>query len=62
MPLIIRVDAYIEIESKLMTKDDYIFLHNDPDLLLERLEENPEEFLEELGGIRALVKSIAWRE
>jgi len=55
-------DTVILLGEEWMSKDDYDFLSRDPILLIERFEENLEEFIEAIGGIRAIVKSISWRE
>ena len=58
--LIVKVDIDKEIVSDLMTRDDYDFLHHDPELLLDRFRENLEEFIDELGGLEELIKWVRW--
>lgn len=60
--LVIRVDIDKEIELGIewMTRDDWELFCNDPDLFLERIAENSDEFIAKLGGWKEIIKWMRW--
>lgn len=58
--LIVDIDKEVQLGDEWMTRDDWDFLHNDPDLLIARIEENSDEFVEACGGWKELIKSMRW--